>query len=101
MCGLAAGDTRDGPAGRGAASWPLRSAEPAQQTCKLQRQGRLNDVGCRGAEHVADGGEEEVADRRIATLHRIGQSERARVAGPQHGCTSPPPTRENGVALLR
>jgi hypothetical protein len=77
-------------AGWGAAS-RLWSAEPAKQACKLQWQGRLDDLGRGGAERVADRGQQQVADRRIAKFHVIGQSERARVAGPQHGCTSHSP----------
>jgi len=75
----------------GAASRRLRPAEPAKQACELQRQGRIDDVGGGGAERMADRGQHEIADRRVAKIHIIGQSERARVAGPQHGCTSHSP----------
>jgi hypothetical protein len=76
----------------GAASRPLRLVEPAKQVRKLQWQGRVNDVGRRDTEHMADGGEKHLADRRAVKIHIVGESERARVAGPQHGCISHPRT---------
>jgi hypothetical protein len=88
LCRLVAGGTREVPASGGAASRPLRTAELAQQARKLQWQGCVNDIGRRGAEHVADRGENELARGRVAKIDVIGESERARVAGPQHGCPS-------------
>ena len=88
LCGLVAGGTREAPASGGAARRPLWPAELAQQARKLQWQGRLNDVGRRGAEHMTDRGENKVARGRVAKIDIIGKSERARLAGPQHGCPS-------------
>jgi len=54
LCRLVAGGAREAPASGAAARRPLRPAELAQQARKLQWQGRLNDVGRRRAEHMAD-----------------------------------------------
>jgi hypothetical protein len=86
----AAGDTRQVTASWGAAHRRLRPAEPAKQARKLQWQGRINNVGRGGPERVADRGQQQIAGRPVPEIHIIGQSERARVAGPQHGCTSLP-----------
>ena len=58
---------------------PLPPLEPTQQPGKLHRQRRIDDIGCGGAQDVADRDRDDVADDRVVVL--VGQAEWAGLAG--------------------